>query len=66
MGEAIPVASIIKPLKLRGSIRHYFPSQGDEQEQRLAPLHRILTSPRISPGCPHCVWLWLDRCTIVD
>jgi len=67
-GMTISVASDIKPgfsFVSNGSIRHYFPSHGDEREQRLAPLHGILTLPRISPDCPHCVWLWLDRSIIV-
>ena len=33
---------------------------GDRADQRLAPPSGNLTPPRISPSCPHCVWLWLD------
>ncbi len=33
--------------------------------KRLGRLHWNLTTPRISAGRPHCVWLWLDGSIIV-
>lgn len=38
---------------------------GGRTEPRLAPRSGNLTPPRISPSCPHCLWLWLGRGTIV-
>ena len=31
---------------------------------RAGARHGNLTPPRISPSCPHCLWLWLDRSII--
>lgn len=31
---------------------------------RAGARHGNLTTPRISPSCPHCLWLWLDRSII--
>ena len=59
------MASDIKSDLKNGSVRHYSPSQGDEREQRLAPLHGNRTLPRISPDRPHCLRLWLDGSIIV-
>ena len=60
------MASDIKSDLKNGSVRHYSPSQGDEREQRLAPLHGNPTPPRISPSRPHCLKLWLGGSIIVD
>ena len=38
---------------------------GGYTNQRLAPPSGNLTPPRISPSCPHCLRLWLDRGTII-
>ena len=35
--------------------------KGSHQTAGGCQLHGNLTPPRISPSCPHCVWLWLDR-----
>ena len=47
-----------------GPIRHYFPSLGRQLTDRAGARHGNLTPPRISPSCPHCLWLWLDRSII--
>ena len=47
-----------------GPIRHYFPSLGRQPTDRAGARHGNLTPPRISPSCPHCLWLWLDRSII--
>ena len=42
--------------------RHHFPRRGQNQKQHLAwMLHGTFTPPRISPSCPHCLRLCLDR-----
>ena len=46
-------------------ICHYSPRLGRTTKPRRAPRSGTLTPPRISPSCPHCVWLWLGRGTIV-
>ena len=46
-------------------IRHYFPRLGRTAKLRRAPHSGNLTPPRISPSCPHCLRLWLDRGTII-
>ena len=52
-------------LLLLACIRHYSPRRGRRAKPRLAPRSGDFTPPRISPSCPHCMWLWLDRGTIV-
>ena len=47
-----------------GPIRHYFPGPGRQQTDCAGTHHGNLTPPRISPSCPHCLWLWLDRSII--
>ena len=34
-----------------------------ETETALGRASRDCTPPRISPSCPHCLWLWLGRST---
>ena len=46
-------------------IRHYFPRPGRSAKLQRAPHSGNLTPPRISPSCPHCLRLWLDRGTII-
>ena len=48
-----------------GPIRHYFPSLGRQLTDRAGARHGNLTPPRISPSCPHCLWLWLGRSIII-
>ena len=48
-----------------GSIRHYFPSPGRQTKDRAGARHGNFTPPRISPSCPHCLWLWLDRSIMI-
>ena len=47
-----------------GPIRHYFPSPGRQLTDRAGARHGNLTPPRISPSCPHRLWLWLGRSII--
>ena len=41
------------------------PQVGRSAEPRLALRSGNFTPPRISPSCPHCLRLWLDRGTII-
>ena len=38
---------------------------GRQLTDRAGARHGNLTPPRISPSCPHCLWLWLDRSIII-
>ena len=38
---------------------------GRQQTDCAGAHHGNLTPPRISPSCPHCLWLWLDRSIII-
>ena len=48
-----------------GPIRHYFPSPGRQLTDRAGARHGNFTPPRISPSCPHRLWLWLGRSIII-
>jgi len=48
-------------------IWHCLPrNQGGTLKPRMAARHGNCTPPRISPSCPHCLCLWLDRSINAD
>ena len=52
-------------LLLPDHIRSQPPDPGSIAADVRLTSHRLFTSPRFSPGCPHCVDLWLGRSIIV-